>query len=216
MRESGHALEQAAYDNSAATASIATQILGDPKKLRSWEASHARLLEPVAEQRRRGEQIIELRCLDRQLLQQSSLIRFVRTSGVKGRMRERLFAAFYGPKDTVDAILTEHRRYLLAGSSKVSVDHLLRLMHDSAGDELLKLYANAYSQYFSLYCFFRCNDGSVMADAVATAMIDARKRAQRLAARLIREEPEPSRLSLVEEAMLAESGRYEALNYLNR
>lgn len=216
MHESGLALEQAANDDASGTASIAAQILTDPKKLRSWEANHARLLEPVAEHRRRKAQIMELRCLDTRLLQQSSLIRFIRSSGVTGETRERLFSIFYGPKDTVDAILTEHRRFLLAKSSQFSVDHLLHLMHDSTGDRLLKLYASAYANYFSLYCHFRCNDGSIMGEAVGPAMIDARKCVERLRERLLREEPKPSHLSFDDEALLAESGRYEALNYLNR
>ncbi|MDX1515588.1 MAG: hypothetical protein R3288_02050 [Woeseiaceae bacterium] len=216
MDESGHALEAAVRQSPGPEASVASQILSDPHKLRTWEASHARLLLPVAERRRREEQLVALRVIDTQLLQQSSLFNFLRDTGTKGRKRARLFSVFYGPKDPVDAILCEHRRYLLAGSSHLSVDHLLHLMHDGVGDRLLQMYKRAYSTYFALYCYFRCNEGNPMGEAVGTTMSDARKRVRRIRQRLMSELSDNGHLTVGDELLLAESGRYEALNYLNR
>lgn len=216
MRESEIALENAVSDESPDTARVARQVLGDAKIHSLWESQHARLLLPVAEQKKRQPQILELRKLDTRQMHRSSLIKFIRTHKVTGPMRDRLFRVFYGPRDQIDAILTEHRHYLLSESSHVSADHLIDVMHDSTSRDLLRLYSNAYETYFSLFCFIACSRDSVLADAMRTSMKDARDRVNRLRRRIATEKPIAGRASFDDEALLAQSGRHRAINYLNR
>lgn len=216
MRESELALEMALDDESPDTSRVARQVLDDVKIHSLWESQHARLLLPVAEHRKRPSQILELRKLDTRQLHRSSLIKFIRTHQVTGPMRDRLFQVFYGPKDKIDAILTEHRNYLLSESSHVSADHLIDLMHDSVSKDLLRLYANAYETYFSLYCFVSCSRDSVLADAMRTSMRDAQDRVNRLRKRIVTEKPARGFANFDREALLAETGRHRAINYLNR
>ncbi len=216
MRESELALENAVSDESPDTSRVAQQVLGDAKIHSLWESQHARLLLPVAEHKKRRPQILELRKLDTRQMHRSSLIKFIRTHRVTGPMRDRLFEVFYGPKDRIDAILTEHRHYLLSESSHLSADHLIDLMHDSISQDLLRLYANAYETYFSLFCFISCSRDSVLADAMRTSMKDARGRVNRLRRRIETENPISGYAGFDNEALIAESGRHRAINYLNR
>lgn len=174
------------------------------------------MLLPVAEHSRRTSQILQLRKLETDLLHRSSLITFIRTHQIKGEQRKRLFEAFHGARDPVDAILIEHRNYLLAESSHLSTDHLIGLMHDTTSLDLLRLYSRAYAMYFSLYCYSASTDDSTMADAVRETMQDAAKRVKRLRSRLLTEKPDSGFADFDREAQLAETGRHKAIDYLNR
>ena len=216
MQESEQALEDAAADTSTSTARIANQVLTDPKTHRLWEARHADLLRPVAEQKKRNPQVFELRRLETQVLHRSSLISYVRKHQVTGERRRRLFAAFYGPREFTDAVLIEHRQFVLAKSSEVSADHLLGIMQDTTSRELLSSYSSAYANYFSMYCYFACAKDSDLASAVGTAMKDAQQRVNRLRAALMSVKPDRGYADFDQQELIARSGRYPALNYLNR
>ena len=216
MQESEQALEDAAADTSSSTARIASQVLTDPKTHRLWEARHAELLRPVAEQNKRDPQVFELRRLETQVLHRSSLISYIRQHQVTGERRRRLFAAFYGPRELTDAILIEHRQFLLAKSSELSADHLLGIMQDTTSRDLLQRYSSAYATYFSLYCYFACVRDRYMARAVSASMKDAQQRVNRLRAELMSVKPDRGYADFDQQELLARSGRYPALNYLNR
>lgn len=216
MRESAQALEDASTGPSTRQSVIASRVLDDSKMYRLWETRHADWVLPVAEQSRRNPQIFELRRLETKLLHRCSLIDFIRVNKIRGKQRTRLFAAFYGPRDIIDAILIEHRQYQLAESSHLSTDHLLAVMHDSASFEYLQLYKTAFSDYFSLYCFVASAQDTVMADAVSVAMQDARQRVERLRKHLLTVRPEQGFSSFDRQAAIAQSGRYPVLDYLNR
>ena len=216
MRESELALESAINSRSPDTSRAASQVLLDARIHRNWELQHAQLLLPVAEHRKREPQIFELRRIDTAQIQCRSLIRFIRKQQLTGRARKRLFSVFYGPKDLTDAILTEHRRYLIAESSRLSTDHLIGLMHDAVSEKLLANYASAYDTYFSLYCYVECNNGNVVAEAAKTAMQQARQRVSRLRKRVLSEKPFHRPYDFDREALLAASGRHKAINYMNR
>lgn len=217
MKESELALLNAVSGGDSDTSRAASQVLGDAKIHSLWETEHARLLLPVAEHGRRQEQIFELRKLNSRQLHRSSLIRFIRTHQVTGPMRDRLFSVFYGPQDRINAILTEHRNYLLSESSYVSADHLIDIMHDSVSQKLLRLYASAYETYFSMFCFISCSRDSILADAMRVSMRDALDRVKRLRRRIATERAQvPGHADFDREALLAESGRHRAINYLNR
>jgi len=216
MQESEQALEDASAGASPRESRIASRVLEDSKMHRLWEARHAELVRPIAEQNKRDPQIFELRRLETKLLHRCSLIDFISRNKIKGQQRNRLFKAFYGPRDIVDAILIEHRQYLLAGSSHLSTDHLLGVMQDTASVEHLQQYKVAYSNYFSLYCFFSSSRDTVMAKAVGSAMQDAQKRVNRLRQHLFTVRPDKGFSDFDQQAALARSGRYPVLNYPER
>ncbi len=216
MQESEQALEDAAGGSSIQSARIARRILYDRKIHHHWESRHASLLRPVAEQRKRSGQIIEMRKLDASLLHRSALIDYVRSTGVTGGERDRLFSLFYAPLDVNAAVRLEERQYLLAKSSAFAAHHLLDVMDDPTSHQLLQLYRSAYSSYFSLYCYFVGSADSVMATAIGSALHDARQRVDRLRGRLLSSRPARRAAVFERQALLARSGRYPAVNYLNR
>jgi hypothetical protein len=216
MDESERALFEAASSPSLRTARIAGHVISDIKIHRIWESKHADLVRPVAEESRRAPQLIELRKAEARLTHKRALIDYVRKHQVNGSARDRLFAAFYGPREITNAILSEHRKYMVAVSSRISTDYLLDLMCDPVSKDLVSIYEKAYDQYFELYCFAASAEGSVMTEAIRGAMGDVAQRAKRIRKRLGEARPDTSYSSFDRQALLASTGRHRALNYLNR
>ena len=216
MDESERALFEAAESPSARTARIAGHVITDIKLHRIWESRHADLVRPVAEESRRAPQLVELRKAEVRLTHKRALIDYVRKHRVKGPARDRVFAAFYGPQEITNAIVSEHRQYMVAVSSRISTDYLLDLMRDPVSKDLVRLYENASDQYFELYCFAASSEGSVMTDAVRAAMGDVAQRARRIRKRLGEVRSDKNRANFDRLAQLAGTGRHRALNYLNR
>ena len=214
MDESEVALAEAAESGSPLISRIVKQVLNDPKTHRLWESRHAALVQPLAEESRRVPQVLALRNMDARLLHRRALIDHIREHRIVGKRRDRLFSVFYGPKDTLDAVLTEHRQYMLAVTSRVSADHLMGVMHDSHGLHLLHLYQSVYKEYFGLYCEMVCTADPTTADMIRTAMLDAGNRANAVRAQLISSRPDDQHSSFDKEALLARSGRYPILNYM--
>ncbi len=214
MDESEQALQDAAESCCGRDARIARQVLDDAKIHRLWESRHADLVMPVAEQSRRAPQIFKLRDIEVKLLHRRALIRHIRRHRITGRNRDRLFSVFYGPVDTTDAILKEHRQYTIAVSSRVSTDHLINVMHDPVSQDLLRQYESVYSKYFEYYCFVSCTDDEVMASVAKAEMTGLRREAMRLIKRLHSERPESGHSSFEREALLARSGRYPIVDYM--
>lgn len=216
MNESEQALEDASHGEHERHGRIATQILNDPKYHRLWESRHAELVTPIAEQSRRDQQVFRLRDLEVKLLHRRSLIRCIRKYQIQGDKRDKLLEVFYGPKDKTDAILLEHRQYTLAVSSRVSADHLINVMHDPVGFELLDRYEETYSRYFELYCFYVTCLDAVTKAAVAQEMAILRRTAMRILKRIHSERPPKGHASFERQADLARSGRYKILDYMPR
>ncbi len=216
MQESEQALEDAASGASPRAARIAGQVLADGRTHSLWESRHAELLRPVAEERRRTPQILAMRRVETGLVHQTALIDYIRSKQIRGRLRKRLFEAFYGPRELTDAILIEHRNYVLATSSALSTDHLIDIMHDSLSTELLGVYRKAYASYFSMFCYFTCSRDRVMADAIKTSMQEANRRVRRVRRQIYSVKPENGHSDFDQQAALARSGRYPVINYMNR
>jgi hypothetical protein len=215
MEESEQALFDAAQKGSGIDARIAKHITGDRKNHSLWEVRHAELVRPVAEQSGRGPQVIALRDLEVRLVHRRALIDHVREHELRGGERERLFAAFYGPRDFQDAILAEHRQYMLAMSSRVSADHLMEVMRDPPSKQLLKAYQAAYARYFELYCYVVSSEDRASAEATKHLMADARRHAERLRRRVSTERPDNRAADFERQAILARSGRYPILDYMD-
>lgn len=216
MDESEQALFAAAEKKSGGDGRIVKQVLGDYGTHRLWEARHADLVLPVAEQNRRIPQVIALRNIEVRLVHQRALIDHVREHRTRGRDRERLFQAFYGPKDFRDAVIAEHRQYILAVSSRVSADHLIDIMQDPVSKRLLEHYGTLYAQYFDLYCYAAATDERDYAGAVSEMMASARKSVERQRKRISSTRPDLRAGDFERQAAIARSGRHEVLNYVDR
>jgi hypothetical protein len=214
MDESERALSDEAEYGSRRESRIAREILGDSRNHRLWESRHADLILPLSEQSRRAPQIFALRDLEVRLLHRRALIRHIRWHGLVGDERDKLFSVFYGPRETTNAILAEHRQYSLAVSSRVSADHLIGVMEDPVSTTLLREYERIYTEYFELYCFIVGCDDAETTEAAMPLMLDLRRRAFSMIKRIHSEKPEGNSSSIERQALLARSGRYPIRNYM--
>jgi len=214
MDESEQALSEAADRGTARSARIARHILSDKPAHRLWESRHADLVLPIARTGKRNTQIFWLRQIAVGMLHQRALIDYIRRNEVTGVKRQRLLAEFYGPKATTNAILAEHKRYMLAVSSKLSADHIIRLMQDPVSLRLLSEYRNCYERYFDLYCYSVTTEDPATADATRSVMRDSRMQAKAIYERIKSERPASNIASFDRQAILARSGRYPIVDYM--
>ena len=149
-----------------------------------------------------------------QLIHKRALFDHIRKNQLRGQERDQIFSAFYGPKDIRDAILMEHRQYMLSVSSHVSADHLINVMHDRLGKQLLGQYKMLFTNQFDLYGYIiRCDD-AVWANAVQPLMAESRKQIADLRQRTNSERPDNRYADFDRQALLAQSGRYPILEYM--
>ena len=214
MDESERALSDEAKHGRRRESRIARDIIRDSQNYRLWESRHADLIVPLSEQSRRAPQIFALRDLEVRLLHRRALIRHIRFHGLIGAERDKLFSVFYGPRETTNAILAEHRQYTLAVSSRVSADHLVGVMEDPVSIALLREYERVYTEYFELYCFTVSCDDPETVEAAKPLMLDLRRRAFDLIKRIHSEKPAGGSSDIERQALLARSGRYPIRNYM--
>ncbi len=98
MDESEQALWDAAAAKSKRKSRIAKHILNDSKSHCIWEAKHADLVRPVAEQKNRIPQVLALRDIEVRLVHKCALIDHIREHRLRGRERDHMFSALYGPR----------------------------------------------------------------------------------------------------------------------
>ena len=214
MDESEQALYVAAQQESGADSRIAKQIISDSKTHGLWEARHAELVRPVAEHTGRTPQVIALRDVEVRLVHRRALFDHIREHELRGEQRERLFRVFYGPREFQDAVLAEHRQYMLAVSSRVSADHLIDVMSDPVSKKLLAEYETIYARYFGLYCYVAGARDRDCAEAMTPIMNLTRKQADRVRQRINTERPDNHAADFERQAVLARSGRYPVLDYM--
>ncbi len=214
MDESEQALWDMADTSRNRAGRIVHHVLNDANAHRMWESRHAELVRPVAEQGKRTPQVVALRAIEVSLVHRRAFIDHVRRNKVVAKERDKLFTTFYGPRDVTDAIVTEHKQYMLAVSSRVSADHLINVMCDPISSRLIKLYESVYAEYFDLYCYVSACEDSAAADAARLLMLDARKQAKLLRERIYAAQPDKRFADFDRQALLARSGRYPILDYM--
>lgn len=214
MDESEHALWDAASTKSKGESRIAKHVLNDSKMHRLWEARHAELIRPVAERKNRIPQLFALRDIEVRLVHRRTLIDHIRNHELRGRERDQMFAAFYGPMDIQNAILIEHRQYMLAVSSYVSTDHLIDVMYDPHGKGLLKRYKRHCAAYFELYGEVLRSDDADLANAARPLIKDAGEKIAAIRQRINTERPDSHYSNFDQQALLARSGRYPITEYM--
>lgn len=214
MDESEQALWDATAAGSDSKSQIAKRILSDPRTHRTWEAGHAELVRPVAELANRAPQVFALRDIEVRLVHKQALIDHIRENELRGKQRELMFSALYGPKDIRDAILIEHRRYMLAVSSYLSTRHLIDVMYDPLGKRLLRRYEYLYASFYDLYGQVVRSQDSALAEAATPFMTEIRDKLAGVRQRLRSERPDNSHADFDQQALLARSGRHPILEYM--
>ncbi|MDJ0700626.1 MAG: hypothetical protein QNJ07_12280 [Woeseiaceae bacterium] len=214
MHESEYALQSAADSPEPRIARIANTILDDSLLYSRWEATHANLLLPAAERRKNTAQLMELRQAEVQLVHRRALFHYLRKNNVTGPKRERIFRTMHTTRDFSDAVIAEHRQYMIAVSSHVSADHLIDVMKDVNSKRLLQMYEEAYARYYEMRCFIATADDGICSDLVRLAMRDAKRSLLRSQMRIKSELPVTHGGSFDREEALARSGRYPILDYM--
>ncbi len=214
MDESEQALLDATDAKSKRESRIAEYILSDPNMHRLWEARHAELVRPVAEQGKRVQQVFALRDIEVRLVHKRALFDHIRHHELRGLERDQMIAAFYGPKDIRDAILAEHRQYMLAVSSHLSTGHLINVMYDPLGNRLLRQYAALYTNYFDLYGYVVLSQETGWGDAAKPLMSEAREEMATVRQHINSVQPDNRHADFDQQALLARSGRYPILDYM--
>lgn len=179
-----------------------------------WEARHADLLLPVAEHGNKKRQIMALRDAEIRLVHQRAFFKYLRANKVRGERRRRLFRTFHSTLDYNDALLTEHRQYMLAVSSRISADHLIDVMNDPKSKSLPIKYEQLYTRYFKMQCYvLGMGDGNCV-ELIRSVMGDARVELRQLRQHIEAEPPDSGCASFDRQEALARSGRYPVLNYM--
>ena len=209
------ALEDALASESQRESRIAATILSDNQKYRVWEARHANMLVPVARENRKKPQIVALRQAKTQLVHRRAFFRYLRGHEVQGQKRRDLFRVFHSTLDYNDAVLAEHRQYMVAVSSRISTDHIIDVMADVNSTRLLQQYEKTFSRYFEMKCYVVCAKHSNTVNLVMQSLREIERELLRLRRAMESLEPAGDGGNFDQQELLARSGRYPVLNYLN-
>ena len=215
MAVSENALEDARASESARDSRIAQTILSDTRQYRQWEARHANLLVPVAQHSRKKPQIVALRHAKVQLVHRRAFFRYLRAHEVRGQARRDLFRIFHATLDYDDAVLAEHRQYVLAVSSRISTDHIIDFMDDVVSTRLLRQYEKVFARYFEMKCYLARSHNSTCAALVRESMRELERQLLRLRRHIDTDAPAGPGGNFDQQELLDRSGRYPVLNYLN-
>lgn len=214
MDESEYALQDASESSPALVSRVVKTVLDDSHIYRMWEARHADLLLPVAEHGDKKRQILALRNAEVQLVHRRALFTYLRSNNVRGVQRMHLFRRLHSTVDYQDAVVAEHRQYMLALSSRVSADHLIDVMNDPKSKALIDQYRALYTRYFEMQCYVAGLGNSDCFDLVRETMGDVREQLGRVRTLIETERPEQTCRSFDRQEPLARSGRYPVLNYM--
>jgi len=215
MNASEFALQDAAESPLPRESRIATTVIQDSHKYRQWESRHADLLLPVAQHSYKKRQIVALRNAKVQLVHRRAFFKYLQAHEIRGEQRRRLFRLFHSTLDFQDAVLAEHRHYMLAVSSRISTDHIIDVMDDANSTRLLKEYESAFSRYFAMKCYVACASNSECIQLVHQSMRELQARLLRIRRRIETEAPARNSGNFDRKELLSRSGRYPVLNYLN-
>lgn len=216
MDASAYALQRASHCDKPTLARVASTVIASPDTYHAWESTHADMLVPVARHRSDRGLLTELRVLRAALVRKRALFAMIRRKNVVGERRERLLRLFHSTRDYEDSVLAEHRQFMLAMSSTISARHIARFMNDGTGQELLARYEQAFDQYFEIKCAIAMSRSRSYRALLRPYLAAAETQVMRSYNRLLRDKPSISGFSFEVQADLSRSGRFKALNYLNK
>ncbi len=214
MSESEYALQDASDSSSPRISRIVSTILHDNQTYKMWESRHADLMLPVAEHSDRKHQVFALRDAKIRLVHRRALFRYVQATEVRGEERRHLFRILHSSLDYSDAVLREHRQYMLAVSSRVSADHLIDVMNDPRSKSLSYDYEKLYTRYFEMQCYVMGMGDSNCIPLVRSVMADIRDQLRELRQQFEMEDVDSHSASFDRQEELARSGRYPVLDYM--
>jgi hypothetical protein len=131
---------------------VCAQLLANRPRYSEWYSLHEGKMRKVADARLRNPQVLELRNVAVQNVHATALVNYLRLGRITGPARDHALRMFHGVCDLRDATLAEHRRYLLAASTRVCTHELLELVGDAEGLDAIRRYEMAYAQYFTMFC----------------------------------------------------------------
>ena len=152
LTESRRALWHAAIGEDKRRAHAAARVTNDHRMYELWRYRHERLMRPVAQAEGRFGQPSALRGVGVRLIQGTALVDYLRKHKITGAARDSLVTRFRHQENPRRALLNEHRDYVLAVSSEVGVEHLLRALDDPFGPRLLDEYRASYADSFASFC----------------------------------------------------------------
>lgn len=215
MEASEYALQDASESPIPRESRIATTVLDDSRKYHQWESQQANLLLPVAEHSRKKRQIVALRNAKVQLVHRRAFFKYLQADEVRGEQRRQLFRLFHRTLDYDDAVLAEHRHYMLAVSSRISTDHIIDVMDDLTTTHLLREYEKTFARYFAMKCYVACASNSDCGQLVQQSLRELQARLLTIRRRIETEAPVGNGGNFDRQELLSRSGRYPVLNYLN-
>lgn len=159
IKESEQALWFAVDDAHRQRSAAAVQVTSDFRLLDLWRHRHEFLLQPVAEATGRFGQPAELRAASVMLIERCALVDYLREYGIAPTQRNVLLAKLRSVAASRNALLAEHRDYVLALCSAICFDRLLDRLGDLTGPRLLEHYRYEYLGLFAQYCNGLLADG---------------------------------------------------------
>jgi len=176
-----------------------SRLLDDGRQYRLWEATHSRQMRTIAECPRQVGQAMELRKLAVQLIHRRGMVDYLRMFNIVGEHRRQLFNMFYGCTDHREAVITEHRQYVMAASSGYCAEVLVDAVHDANGFRLIERYQSLYAQYFQIFSqYSRAEFGgdSELAAALKPTMLEHRSYANLVRRQILVVPPVKARIRL--------------------
>ena len=173
------------------------RLLDDGRQYQIWEASHARQMRGIAHCNAPVAQAMELRKLALRLIHRRGLVDYLRAWKVVGERRAQLFTMFYGFIDYREAVITEHRQYIMAASSGLCTEVLVDAVNDSNGFKLLARYQRLYAQYFQTFSEYGRAEYAgeqELAAALKPAMLEQRSYANLVRRQILVQPPMKARL----------------------
>lgn len=152
MVESETTIDSGVRSDDLSSSRLCRQLVGDPGRYALWHTSHDKRMTTVAERLERNRQILELRAVHLEQVHRTALVRYLRKHGVTGEARNLALQEFYGLLDPRRAAVAEHRGYVISASSQLCAYHLLKLVGDTRGLELIQDYQGTYEQFFAMFC----------------------------------------------------------------
>lgn len=125
-------------------ACAASRVMESTHAWRDWSASHIRLLDSIATQRRAPGQVRAVRRMALSTIHRKAPFECLRDLRLQGRVQRRFFESLYGSQDTSRSMVLEHRSFVSAMCSYVCVEDFCGL------GTLLRIrsYERIYSRYW--------------------------------------------------------------------
>ena len=160
------------------------------------------------------EQVVALRQAEIHLIHRRALFTYLQTHDLSDDQREKVFRLFHSTLDYNEAILTEHRQYMLAFSSHISNERIIDVMQDRTSVRLLKQYETVYGRYFEMKCYIAGSSDTYCVELIRSSVRDVYGQLLRIRRRIETEPPAVDFGDFHQRELLDRSSRYEIQNYL--